>query len=51
MCATSGKIKVELYLTPEELLELAKFLKKKSTDIQAFDGENGPSNPPRGGGQ
>jgi len=47
MCATSGKIKVELYVTPEELLELAKFLKKKSTDIQAFDGETNPKDPPK----
>jgi len=47
MCATSGKIKVELYVTPEEFLELAKFLKKKNTDIQAFDGETNPKDPPK----
>ena len=38
MCATSGKIKVELYVTPEELLELAKFLKKKGNNVQTLDG-------------
>jgi hypothetical protein len=39
MCITSGKIKVEVYVTPEELIELGKFLKKKkSNDIQTADG-------------
>ena len=47
MCATSGKIKVELYVTPEELLELAKFLKKDSDNIQALDGESNPPKPPK----
>jgi len=38
MCATIGKIEVKLYVTPEELLELAKFLKKKSNNVQTLDG-------------
>lgn len=52
MCMKSDKIKVELYVTPEELIELGKFLKKKSSGgTQTLDGENGPANPPKGGGQ
>ena len=48
MCATSGKIKVEVYLTPEELILLGKLLKgKKDGDIQAFDGETNPKDPPK----
>lgn len=47
MCVTTNKIKVELYLTPEELIDLGKFLKKKVGDIQAFDGETNPKDPPK----
>lgn len=52
MCVTNGKIKVEVYLTPEELILLGKLLKGSgSVTVQALDGENGPPKPPRGGGQ
>jgi hypothetical protein len=47
MCLQNNKIEVKLYLTPEELIDLGKFLKKKSADIQTLDGENGPGNPPK----
>lgn len=49
MCATNGKIKIEVYLTPEELILLAKLLKGKKDggDIQAFDGETNPKDPPK----
>jgi hypothetical protein len=50
MCATSGKIEVKLYVTPEELIELGKFLKKKSGDIVLKtlddDGEDRPKQKP-----
>ena len=35
MCTSKDKIKVELYLTPEEIIELGKFLKKKSAVVVA----------------
>lgn len=47
MCVTNGKIKVEVYLTPEELILLGKLLKDKKDDIQAFDGETNPKDPPK----
>lgn len=45
MCLSKGKIKVELELTPDELLELAKFLKKKvPTVVASSTGEPSPTN-------
>jgi hypothetical protein len=35
MCLSKGKIKVELELTPDELVELGKFLKKKVATVVA----------------
>lgn len=37
MCVTTNKIKVELYLTPEELIDLGKFLKKKNVSLQSTE--------------
>lgn len=49
MCQNSNKVKVELYLTPEELIELGKFLKRqsnKSVTLSAKDdgGDSGKGN-------
>lgn len=46
MCVSKDKIKVELYLTPDELIDLGKFLKKKNVAVvnaSAKDGDGGES--------
>jgi hypothetical protein len=49
MCLSKGKIKVELELTPDELIELGKFLKKKVATVNTLTakdegGESGKGN-------
>lgn len=45
MCVSKDKIKVELYLTPDELIDLGKFLKKKNVAVvaQSTSGEGNSS--------
>lgn len=37
MCTQSSKIKVEIYITPEELIQLGKFLKGKKNNVQSLN--------------